>query len=66
MIKGKELNLLLKAIAKEQIRSEKFDDFQKLCKANGMTPKEVFAHFIDLESVGEAVEGSLSGNEKGE
>lgn len=62
MIKGKELNLLLKAIGKEQIKSEKFDDFQKLCKANGMTPKEVFTHFIDLDSV----EGTLSGNEKGE
>ena len=62
MIKGKELNLILKAIGKDQIKSEKFDDFQKLCKANGMTPKEVFAHFIDLESV----EGTLSSTEKGD
>lgn len=51
MIKSQEIHTLIKSIAKVHLEHNNANGFLKLCAANEMTPLELFAKFISLESV---------------
>lgn len=51
MLKSQEIHTLLKSIAITRLKSNDSKGLLALCRVNSMTPLELFAGFISLESL---------------
>lgn len=53
MVKNQFISDLLKVVVKTHIENDNLAAIQSLLAANSMTAKDLFARYIDLESIGD-------------